>query len=302
VILVTQAAALRNADALAVRYRNASPEVSGAIQTASTRTGVDFAYLMEKASAESGFRPDAKAGTSSATGLFQFVEGTWFDMIKSYGAKYGLKEEAAAVSTRIDGTDFVRDPVERKRILELRKDPRISSLLAAEYARENREYLKETVGGTIGSTDLYMAHFLGPRGAGQFLKELRARPNTTAAEIFPEAAKANKGVFYRDGQPQTLQQVYDRFASRFQGAMVTAGVTQPDGATLMQRQVDRLQATGGNTIAPEATPYFTVMMLAQLASPMDGAKKGSPAALRDGKPGTNDADPTARLMVPTLGL
>ena len=125
---MTQAAALRNADALAVRYRNASPEVSGAIQTASTRTGVDFAYLMEKASAESGFRPDAKAGTSSATGLFQFVEGTWFDMIKSYGAKYGLKEEAAAVSTRIDGTDFVRDPVERERILEaLRVNPQASS-------------------------------------------------------------------------------------------------------------------------------------------------------------------------------
>jgi hypothetical protein len=300
---VTQAAALKNAESMAARYRNASPEVSGAIRQASTRTGVEFAYLMEKASAESGFRPDAKAGTSSATGLFQFIESTWFDMMKTYGAKYGLKEEAAAVNVRIDGTHYVRDPDERKRILELRNDPRISSLLAAEYAKENRDHLKERVGGHIGSTELYMAHFLGPKGAGQFLTELRARPNTTAAEIFPEAAKANKGVFYRDGQPQTLQQVYDRFAARFQGALVSTGVAQADAPTLVQKQVDRLQANNGNTISPDATPYYTVMMLAQLASPLDGEKKGGPAALRDGKPANQRPnDPTSRLMVPTLGI
>src|SRR5690242_786525 len=53
------------------------PEVLASIQQASANTGMDFSYLMAQASRESSFDPTAKASTSSASGLYQFVEQTW---------------------------------------------------------------------------------------------------------------------------------------------------------------------------------------------------------------------------------
>jgi soluble lytic murein transglycosylase-like protein len=48
-------------------------------------TDVDPAYLMALADKESSFLPDNKARTSSAEGLFQFVEGTWLQVLRRYG-------------------------------------------------------------------------------------------------------------------------------------------------------------------------------------------------------------------------
>ena len=69
-------------------------ERTRAVQLASARSGVDFAYLMAKASAESGLDASAQAKTSTATGLFQFTEGTWLSMVREHGAKYGLGRQA----------------------------------------------------------------------------------------------------------------------------------------------------------------------------------------------------------------
>jgi len=236
---VTQAAALRQTETIAARYRNASPEVTGAIRQAASRTGVDFAYLMEKASVESGFRTDVRAPTSSATGLFQFIDRTWLDMVQRHGAAHGLGEQAEAIRRRPDGAPYVADPDERRRILELRKDPRLSALMAAEYAQENRAHLQRTVGGDIGSTELYMAHFLGPGGAERFIREMRRNPNGTAADLFPEAARANRGVFYRDGRPLTMAQVHERFDARFQGSLMAAGIAPPPPGTVVSLHAAR---------------------------------------------------------------
>ena len=54
-----------------------SANVQSAIARAATRTGVDFDYLLAQAKLESGLDPSAKAGTSSATGLYQFIDSTW---------------------------------------------------------------------------------------------------------------------------------------------------------------------------------------------------------------------------------
>jgi hypothetical protein len=313
---VTQAAALRQSQEIAARYRNATPEVAGAIRQAAARTGVDFAYLMEKASVESGFRTDVRAQTSSATGLFQFIDRTWLDMVERHGAKHGLAEEAGAVRRRPDGTPYVADPEARQRVLELRKDPRVASLMAAEYAQENREHLRRTVGGEIGSTELYMAHFLGPGGAERFIREMRLNPNGTAADLFPEAARANRGVFYRDGRPLTMAQVHERFDAKFQGALMTAGIAPAPPGAAMSLQVARanelFQAPGGPPALPVRSPidgqsFFTVMMLAQLQNPLDGDKAPGSAALggrsgRTGGPTPGGDDERARtLSIPTIG-
>ena len=77
-------------NALTALSARAPQGVVNAIKTASAKTGVSFSYLMEKAAAESNFNPTVKAKTSSATGLFQFIESTWMDMIKQHGDKHGI--------------------------------------------------------------------------------------------------------------------------------------------------------------------------------------------------------------------
>ena len=101
-------------------------------------------------------------------------------------------------------------------VLDLRKDPEIASLMAAEHARENGMALEQALNRPANATDLYMAHFLGVEGAKDFLQARDADPGRAAAELFPRAARANRGVFYdAGGQPRSLEQVYDRFAAKF---------------------------------------------------------------------------------------
>lgn len=193
----------------------ASPEVASAIQKASARTGVDFSFLVAQAGQESSFQPDAKAGASSATGLYQFVESTWLTMVHDKGAQYGLGDLAAQIDMSGNGPR-VADPVVRRQILGLRNDPTVAAAMAAEYAKQNGTQLSQELGHSVTSTDLYMAHFLGTAGATKFLSALQSTPNAEAATLLPDAAAANRGVFYdAQGNARTVAQIYNHFASKF---------------------------------------------------------------------------------------
>lgn len=188
-------------------------DVYNAIKTASAKTGVNFSYMVEKAAVESGFDKNAKAKSSSATGLYQFIESTWLSMVEKHGDKYGLGQYA----DKIDSNGRVSDPKARREILELRKDPEIASYMAAEFAGQNYDHLAKTVGGTIGKTELYMAHFLGAGGASGFLSAMKKSPNMAAADLFPKEARANRNVFYepKTGRPRTMSEVYAFFDKKF---------------------------------------------------------------------------------------
>lgn len=189
-----------------------------AVADASQRVGVSFAYLMTKAETESSFNPNAQASTSSASGLYQFIERTWLDMVKKHGADYGLGKYADAITRRSDGSLSVSSASMRREILNLRKDPQVSAYMAAEYANENRQYLAGRLNREITDTDLYLAHFLGAAGAAKFLTAMEKNPDQRAAAVMPDAASANTGVFYsrNSGRALTLAQVYDRFDRKFE--------------------------------------------------------------------------------------
>lgn len=215
----------------------ASPEVASAIQKASASTGVNFAYLVAQAGQESSFQPDAKAGTSSARGLYQFVNSTWLKLVHDKGAQYGLGDYASQIEMTDSGPK-VADPIVRHQILALREDPTIAASMAAEYAKANGAQLQQDLGRAVSSTDLYMAHFLGTSGAAKFLSALDATPNAPAASLMPDAAAANRGVFYdSDGTPRTVAQIYNHFATRF-------------GDTARQ-----IAQGGSNSIAPSLSPF-----------------------------------------------
>ena len=89
--------------------------------------------------------------------------------------------------------------------------------MAAEFAKTNHAQLEGALGTGVNSTDLYLAHFLGANGAARFLASHRADPNRVAAAQFPEAAAANKGVFFdkESGRAKSLKDIYDRFSAKF---------------------------------------------------------------------------------------
>lgn len=210
--------------------------VANAIQQASAKTGVDFGYLMKQAEVESSLNPNAKAKTSSATGLYQFVEQTWLRMVKTHGDEYGMDRFADAIKQRGDGSFTVANRGLKNQILNLRRDPKASSLMAAELAQENHQHLKQKVGGDVSGTDLYLAHFLGAQGASNFLNAMKKNPWAPAASFFPEAARANRSVFYENGKPLALQAVYSRFDAKFEGT--DTPVTQTASASKNTDQTD----------------------------------------------------------------
>lgn len=197
---------------LAALQSKAGAKVAGAIQKASLKTGVDFSYLLQQAHVESSFNTTAKAKGSSASGLFQFIESTWLSMVKKYGDKYGLSD----LADQISDSGKVASKAVRNQILALRKDAELSSLMAGEYASENKGYLQGRIGGDIGSTELYMAHFMGPAGAGKFLEALNRSPDTKGADIFSREACSNPAIFYnKAGQKRSLEEIYALFDKKF---------------------------------------------------------------------------------------
>lgn len=201
----------------------AQTRVTGAIQRAAQRTGIDFDYLLGQAKLESGLNANAAAGTSSARGLYQFIEQSWLAVVKKHGATHGLGW--AAESIQKSGGRYTVAGGNRAAILAMRNDPEVASLMAAEHASDNKDAIEGALGRGATGTDLYMAHFLGLGGAKQFLGAMQAAPDRSAAALFPAAARANRNVFYeRDGSARSLSQVYDRFSAKLgAGADSVAG-------------------------------------------------------------------------------
>ncbi len=249
--------------------------ITQAIKTAAARTGVDFSYLLNKASQESSLNPNAQASSSSASGLFQFTSQTWLQTVKTYGAQFGLGNYANQISVDANGVAHVSDPKERQAILALRKDPTISAEMAGELDQQNFAALKSNVGGTIGPTDLYLAHFLGATGASDFISKMRSNPSANAASILPQAASANPAVFYNaDGQPRSVSQIYQQFAQKFDNAPQNSPVQVASNTSAPVTSFN--VANTGNFVAsnymppvmnggrPNTSSLYQAMVLAQL--------------------------------------
>ena len=192
---------------MTIRAIPSSGGVEAAIRRASSATGVDADFLVRTARRESAMNPNARAPTSSASGLFQFIEQTWLGTVKAHGAKHGYGQYADLIYRGSDGRWRVEGSA-RNVVLDLRFDPQAASTMAGELTAQNAAYLRGRTGREPGAGDLYAAHFLGPAGAAQLMEAMDRRPGSSAAAIFPEAAAANRSIFYRDGRPATVAEVH----------------------------------------------------------------------------------------------
>jgi hypothetical protein len=182
--------------------------VTSAIRSASRTTGANFDYLLNTAIRESSLNPTARARTSSARGLYQFIESTWLTMVKEEGAKFGLGNFANAITRGADGQYAVKDPQARAQILKLRDDPKVASVMAGALAKRNAAELSESLGRKPSSGELYLAHFLGANGAKKLIQLERTNPNASAAAAFPDAARANRSIFHgANGKARNVSEV-----------------------------------------------------------------------------------------------
>jgi hypothetical protein len=231
--------------------------VTSAIQTAAARTGIDFDYLMGQAKVESGLNAGARASTSSASGLYQFIESSWLAVVKKHGSEHGLGWAADAIG-KTAGGHYTVSGGNRAAILALRNNPEVASLMAAEHAGDNKAALEGTLGREATGTDLYMAHFLGLGGAKQFLRSMQATPDRSAAALFPAAARANRGVFFeKDGSARSLTEVYQRFAGKLgSGGGETAEANRfALAAQALQMGDDATVVTGNGESATDALSW-----------------------------------------------
>src|SRR5580658_446886 len=242
--------------------------VTGAIRQAAQATGTSFQYLLATAQVESGLNPQAGAPTSSARGLFQFVEQTWLGTMKQAGPALGYARYADAITRTASGHYQVNDPIMRSEILKLRNDPTANAVMAGAFTKANSDYLATKLGRQPSEGELYIAHFLGAGGASRLISLAAADPNAKATNYFPNAANANSSIFYdrATGRARSLAQVRDVLTARYDVARNDAvRATQAASATVTPGTLSVAQATG----AP--------LDLAAFAAPVAAAAAPSPA-------------------------
>lgn len=241
------------------------------IQTASAESGVSFHYLLAKAAQESGFDADAKASTSSATGLFQFTRGTWLDMMRRHGDDLGLGQFAGQIKESATGHLTVLDEAAEIEMLALRRDPNISAQFAAAFASDNANTLETSLGRDASPAELYIAHFLGAWGATALVTTAEQDPDKPAVDVLPAAANANKTVFFEaSGLARTAAGVIswlkDKFSDRMSETADVASLFEP----------------GRDKVAPPPPTGRTYAMDSRPISPFDmgqASRSGDPTQM-----------------------
>jgi hypothetical protein len=134
-------------------------ELIDKIRAAAQAKGIDPETALRIARAESSLTSSAKAGTSSAGGLFQVVDKTWKEFGGAPGKKFDPDENIRV------GTDIIA---------------------------KNAQTLKDFLNRDPRPAEIYAAHYFGPSGAKTFLA---ADPATPIVDILGKAAvKANPNL------------------------------------------------------------------------------------------------------------
>lgn len=137
----------------------------------------------ENASGSNYARPKKPNGedASSALGRYQFTTGTWADVMKAH-PELGLTADGR---TNAD---------QQERAIRA-------------FTSDNAAFL-QSKGIPVSEATLYMAHFMGAKGAVDMFK---AAPGANASALFPESAKANPTIFFagkgENMRPRTVAEV-----------------------------------------------------------------------------------------------
>ena len=210
--------------------------------------------------------------------MFQLIESGREGIVEHDGTKVGLGKEAAALARGALPAD------ERRWIMGLRSDPKIVARMGAEFAAENREYLRAKLDREPEGGDLCLAHFIGLGGASKFLQRRESSPDAAAADAFPAAACANKSIFYQGDRARSYDKIRERFSAKraarvddlddVSGSFLVPGAlipspsirvvsSTPSGPAIFQKSAERTTAEG----PPQShgDPWLSRLITAQLS-------------------------------------
>lgn len=265
--------------------------VVAALRNAAAATGSDFHYLLGTAMRESSLRTGAQSTTSSAAGLFQFIDQTWLGLVKEHGAQHGLGQFADAITKGGDGR-YHAEAGARDAILALRKDPQFSALMAGEYARSTGNAMRLSLGREVCGGELYAAHFLGPNAACKLIRMAEREPGANAAALFPQAASANRSVFFHsDGTAKTAHEVYD-WALRQPG----------DAGTVRVAALPDITPAAARTTVVSAEQAEIQMLLASVVNWQPGGGQSAFGSLFGNMSGFGKNAPQAQMLSLNPGL
>src|ERR1700750_1891280 len=245
-------------------------QIAGAIKQAANTTGTSFQYLLTTAKMESDFNPKAQASTSSAAGLFQFIGQTWLGTVKEAGAQLGYGQYSDAITKSSSGDYLVSDPAKKTAIMQLRDDPVASSAMAGVLTQSNSFKLTGLIGRRPTDGELYMAHFMGVSGAAKLISNAEDNPNASAARLFPNAAAANRSIFYEKGtgRARSVSEVYSVLTTRY-----AAAANAKDTRTVFAALGDApSRVAAANAATPGAPPVATMDTAAYLSTIPDSRK------------------------------
>jgi hypothetical protein len=268
------------------------------LNAAADKSNVDFDYLVKTAMRESSLKPDAKAPSSSAVGLFQFLDSTWLQVMKEEGPRLGYQTYADAISKNSSGDYVVKDKKLRGEILKLREDPQVAADMAAAFTESNGQYLQSKFGRMPSPGELYIAHFLGPQGAEKLFNAGLADADQIAAKLFPSQARANRQIFYDGNHARTIREVYKALVAKH-NVLVAAPMPDADPAFVAQQLASGQPAAAGTDSNPIVTPAdmsFTSLFATQSGppkvTPLIGTEAAAPLiAARSVVPSENAAPP-----------
>ncbi len=247
------------------------------ITGAAKMVGIDPNMLGIMAAIESGFKSKAKAGTSSAAGLFQFIKGTWSDVLKKYGAKYGLGADTSPF------------------------DPKANALMGGEFTKANIAVLQRGLGKMPTPGQVYGAHFLG---AGTAVKLFTGKQDANAASILPDQAKANIPIFYNGGKPRTVAEVSQVFddlvAKRGKQNGIAIGGIQSSGSEALTKS-DAGQGTGKSGAATGGASGGSTGNSGLAASGLGKSQSAVAAAVPSATSATPPATTVAGASTPSTG-
>jgi hypothetical protein len=260
--------------------------IAGAIKQAANTTGTSFEYLLATAKMESNFNPTAGASTSSARGLYQFIDQTWLGTVKEAGAQLGYGKYADTISKSSSGSYSVSNPSDRSAVMKLRDDPVAASSMAAVLTQSNRFTLTGKIGRRPTDGELYMAHFMGVGGAAKLISNAEDNPNASGARLFPNAAAANRPIFYEhSGRARSVSEVYSVLSTRYASA-----ANSPATRTAMASVGDTppTMAFASATPAPAAPPIDNAAYLSSFPE----VRPVTPVTMASASTSTNTAPST----------
>jgi hypothetical protein len=203
-------------------------DIVKAIDAASAVSKVEFDYLLRAAALESSFNPGLEAATSSAAGLYQFVEQSWLHMMQAVGVELGFEDLVNAISTGEGGVYEVTLDEAREEILRLRYDAEMSAIFAGLFTRRNFEALTQLIEREPDASELYLAHVMGAWGAAEIIRLVETKPDAKANRHFRRAARANRSIFFhKDKKPRTIAEVYEVLTGKYRDIPVRAEGNDP---------------------------------------------------------------------------